>query len=94
MIVHFELYLLAVVGVLIHHAKTFVEYDKQGKKYEVRKFVPTILLSLLTSTVLVYLRKDIESLYVITPFSALIIGYFGNSVLFSFIKAKKPDLDA
>jgi hypothetical protein len=27
---------------------------------------------------------------VITKFSALILGYFGNSVFFSFVSAKKP----
>ena len=88
-----ELYVLAILGLAIHHIKNFVEFDKDGKKYGIRKFLPTILLSLLTSVIIVYLRDDIESLYVITPFSALVIGYVGNSILFSFIKAKKPQID-
>jgi hypothetical protein len=30
---------------------------------------------------------------VVTPFGALVLGYIGNSVLFSFIDAKKPKMD-
>ena len=40
--------------------------------------------------VLIYLHKDIEALYVVTPFAAVVLGYLGNSVFFSFVTAKKP----
>jgi hypothetical protein len=36
------------------------------------------------------LKDDISDLYVITPFGALVLGYIGNSVFFSFVDAKKP----
>ena len=87
---HFELYLLALAGVAIHYIKDWVNHNKQGKKYGWQKALPTAVLSIITSLVMVYLRDDIKDLYVITPFSALIIGYVGNSLLFSFIDAKKP----
>jgi len=88
-----ELYLLTLVGLFMHHAKKYVEHYNDGKKYKIKGLVPTIILSIVTSLIIVYLREDIGSLYPITPFSALVIGYFGNSIFFSFIKAKKPQLD-
>jgi hypothetical protein len=88
---HLELYFMTLVGLFMHHAKKYVEHYNEGKKYSLKGLAPTISLSVVTSMVIVYLRDDISSLYEITPFSALVIGYFGNSVFFSFIKAKKPN---
>lgn len=88
--VHIELYLLGALGILIHYLKDFEQAKKAGKKYSISQYVPTILLSTVTTMVLVYLREDIKDLYVITKFSALILGYFGNSVFFSFVSAKSP----
>jgi hypothetical protein len=88
-----DLYILTLVGLFMHHAKKYVEHYNEGRKYSIKGLAPTIILSIVTSLVIVYLRDDIGSLYPITPFSALVIGYFGNSIFFSFIKAKKPQLD-
>ena len=89
---NYELYLLALAGVAIHYLKDWVEHDKKGLEYGWRKSIPTMLLSVVTSLLVVYLREDIASLYVITPFSAVVLGYVGNSVFFSFIDAKQPKL--
>ena len=90
-----EIYLtfLGILGVAIHHLKQWVQANKIGKEYEVKKAAPTILLSVITTWVLVHLRFDIETLYVVTPFGALVLGYMGNSILFSFIDAKKPKIE-
>lgn len=88
--VHIELYLLGGLGILIHYLKDFEQAKKQGKKYSIGQYLPTIALSIVTTMVLIYLREDIADLYVITKFSALILGYVGNSLFFSFVSAKSP----
>lgn len=85
-----ELYLLCLLGTVIHYLKDFEQHRRAGKKYSLATLIPTIILSVITTQVLIYLKADIADLYVITPFSALILGYFGNSVFFSFVNAKKP----
>ncbi len=86
-----ELQLLGIAGLLIHALKDFADHNNQGKAYKLNRSIPTYLLSLITTSVLIYLKDDIASLYVVTPFSALALGYLGNSVFFSFIKAKTKD---
>lgn len=86
----YELYLLCLLGTVIHYLKDFEQHKRLGQKYSLGSLIPTIILSVITTQVLIYLRGDIADLYVITPFSALILGYFGNSVFFSFVDAKKP----
>lgn len=87
---HYELYLLGLLGIVIHYLKDFETHRKQGKKYSLPSLLPTILLSIITTGTLIYLKDAIAELYVITPFAAVILGYFGNSVFFSFINAKNP----
>ncbi|WP_407522647.1 hypothetical protein PDL71_15390 [Lacibacter sp. MH-610] len=88
--IHFELYLLGAAGVAIHYFKDWVNHNNKGLSYGWQKAVPMAALSLLTTWLLVYLREDIADLFVITPFSTVVLGYFGNSVFFSFVEAKKP----
>lgn len=87
-----ELQALGLVGLFIHAVKDYVDHSNQGKEYPLKKSIPAYILSLLTTSVLIYLKDDIASLYVVTPFSALALGYLGNSVFFSFIKAKSKDM--
>ena len=85
-----ELQLLGLLGLAIHYLKDWESNAKEGKKYGIAKSLPTILLSAITTGVLIYLKDDIASLYVVTPFAAVVLGYLGNSVFFSFVTAKKP----
>ena len=85
-----ELYFLGLAGVAIHYLKDWVIHTDKGVKYGWHKAVPMALLSTVTTMLLVFLREDIADLYVITPFGAVILGYIGNSVFFSFVDAKKP----
>ena len=86
----FYLILLGFAGLAIHHLKQWVNANKAGQEYALKKSLPTILLSGFTTGLLIHLRFDIEGLFVVTPFSAVVLGYFGNSVFFSFVDAKKP----
>lgn len=85
-----ELMVLLLIGVAIHYIKDWVMHQKKGLKYGWQKAIPTMLLSIITGMVLVYLRDSIKDLYVVTPFGAVILGYVGNSAFFSFVDAKKP----
>lgn len=88
-----ELMALGQFGVFIHYAKAWVEADKEGKSYDLRKAIPTAFLSSMTTAAAIYLKEDIESLYPITKFSAMALGYFGNSIFFSFVNTKKPKVN-
>lgn len=85
-----ELLLLGQLGVLLHYLKDWVVANNQGKNYELKKSIPMALLSSLTTAVLVYLKDDINDLYVITKFGAVVLGYAGNSIFFSFVDVRKP----
>lgn len=87
-----ELQALGLAGLVIHALKDWVSHNKEGRAYPLTKSLPAYLLSAITTGVLIYLKDDISNIYVITPFSALVLGYLGNSVFFSFIKAKEKDL--
>ena len=82
--------MLGIAGCLIHYLKDWVAHNNEGKEYGLKKVIPAASLSLITTALLIYLRSDISQMYVITPFSAVVLGYLGNSVFFSFITAKKP----
>lgn len=87
-----ELLILGQVGVMLHYLKEWVLANKVGKEYEFKKAFPMAALSSITTALLVYLKEDIADLYVITKFGAVILGYIGNSIFFSFVDVKKPKL--
>ncbi|CAB4140410.1 hypothetical protein UFOVP402_29 [uncultured Caudovirales phage] len=90
-----EIYLIALglAGTAVHYLKEWAKANKAGKEYELKRSIPTIILSVITTTLLIHLRADIEPLYVVTPFAAVILGYIGNSIFFSFVDAKKPKIE-
>ena len=85
-----ELLLLGQAGVAIHYLKEYVNANRQGKNYELKKAIPMALLSSITTALLVYLKDDIASMYVVTKFGAVALGYIGNSAFFSFVDVRKP----
>ena len=87
-----ELMVLGQVGVFIHYFKEWVVANKQGLNYDLKKALPMAILSSLTTGVLVYLKDDIQDIYVVTKFGAVILGYIGNSAFFSMLDTKKPKL--
>lgn len=87
-----ELLLLGQAGVLLHYLKAWVNADKQGKSYNLKKALPMMVLSSITTALLVYLKDDINDLYVITKFGAVVLGYVGNSTFFSFVDVRQPKI--
>jgi len=89
---HLELYLLGLVGLFLHYMKSWADAQKNGKEFNIIKVIPMAMLSLITTCLVVYLREDLKEFYPITRVSAVILGYFGNSVFFSFLNSKKPKI--
>lgn len=87
-----ELFILGQVGVALHYLKEWVLANKVGKEYEFKKAFPMAALSSITTALLIYLHEDISDLYVVTKFGAVILGYIGNSIFFSFVDVKKPKI--
>ena len=85
-----ELQLLGLAGLLVHYFKQWVGFNKDGKMYNLWKAIPTAILSGMTTSLLIYLKDDINDIYPITRISCVVLGYLGSSVFFSFVEAKKP----
>lgn len=85
-----QLQVLGLAGVLIHYFKEWVLANNKGKNYDLKKALPMAILSLITTSLLVYLKDDINDLYVVTKFGAVMLGYVGNSMFFSFVEVRKP----
>jgi hypothetical protein len=85
-----EFMLLGQAGVMIHYLKEWVNAHKAEQKYDLKKAIPMVLLSSITTALLVYLKDDIANIYVVTKFGAVVLGYAGNSMFFSFVETKKP----
>ena len=85
-----ELYALGIIGLFLHYFKTWADTQKKGGEFSVMKVMPMALLSLMTTLLVIYLRDDLKEFYPITRVSAVVLGYAGNSVFFSFLNGKKP----
>jgi len=76
------------VGILTHYVKKWSEKVEKEEIFNLKKTRPSIILSLITTTVLIILREEIVNLFVFTRFGSFIVGYFGNSWFFGFIEKK------
>lgn len=72
--------------------KSWADAQKKGSEFNIVKVMPMALLSLMTTILVIYLREDLKEFYPITRISAVVLGYFGNSVFFSFLNSKKPKI--
>lgn len=91
--IHLELYALGLVGLVLHYLKSWSDAKKKEQEFSLNKVMPMAILSLFTTMLVVYLRDDLKEFYPITRVSAVVLGYFGNSVFFSFLNSKKPKID-
>lgn len=90
MLEHLELFLLGQAGVALHYIKEWANAQKRDQEYQWKKAAPFAILSSITTGLAIYVKDDIASLYPITAFSAIVLGYFGNSAFFSFVNTVKP----
>src|SRR5690242_7476481 len=77
---------LGYAGVISHYVKKWADKTENEEAFKIKKSLPSILLSFITTSVLVILRKDISGFIVLTPFTAFMLGYFGNSWFFGYIE--------
>lgn len=80
-------------GIISHYIKKWSEKVEREEEFHLKKCIPSIILSFITTSVLIILRKEIENLYVITKFSSFIVGYFGNSWFFGLIERKMSNIN-
>lgn len=91
-----ELLLLSYAGILLHfllklkeaaQKKVLAEaFTRQSLIYE----GISTLVSVVASTIIVYVREDIANIFVVTPVGAVIAGYAGQSILNKILGAKMP----
>lgn len=78
----------AYAGIATHYLKKWSEKVEKGEEYNLKKSVPSIILTFITTTVLVLIRAEIVNLFVFTKGSAFIVGYCGHSWFFGLIDKK------
>lgn len=91
-----ELLLLSYAGILLHYLlklrdaakqKVLTElFSRQGLVYE----GISTLVSVVSATIIVYVKDDIATIFVVTPLGAVMAGYAGQSILNKILGAKMP----
>lgn len=90
-----EYLLLALSGLLLHYLGRWKEVVEMKYKVEFFRELPTLLMSLLITVILIYIGDDMKDIYPLTPATAVLLGY-GNQSLFNKIlkiKGVKNDTD-
>lgn len=90
-----ELLLLSYAGILLHYLFQWKDAVKENvalvlTSKSLIKELPSLLLSIVSSSVIVYVREDIANIFVVTPVGAVIAGYAGQSILNKILGAKMP----
>lgn len=91
-----ELLLLSYAGILLHYLLKLKDAADKGVVSElfqrnaiVRESI-SIITSVVSASIIVYVREDIASIFVVTPVGAVIAGYAGQSILNKILGAKMP----
>jgi hypothetical protein len=87
------LMLIGYFGIVTHYVKKWSEKVEREEEFKIKKSVPSIILSFITTSILIILRSELESFIVFTKFVAFMVGYFGNSWFFGFIENKFQNLN-
>lgn len=83
--------LLALGGYAFHLLKQWNESIKRKEVFIVKSFIISICMNLVAIPILIYIGGTLPSdMLVMSPFTCVIIGAFGASMLSGFINSKKP----
>lgn len=87
-----ELLLLAYAGILLHYLTRFKEVITSGTPIKINVLAEVLggLITVLTTTILVYVKEDISNIYVVTPVGAVLLGYAGQSVFNKLVGSRFP----
>lgn len=80
--------ILGLIGVLMHYLKLWKNAKDESKKFQLKTHYPSVLLSIMTTLILIFLKDDIEDIYVVTKFGAIALGFGGNAFFFDLIDTK------
>lgn len=86
-----ELLLLSYTGIVLHYLfswKEIIEKKQNGFNWKLE--IPTFFISVISASVLIYVREDIAAIFPVTPIGAVILGYFGQDIFNKVINAKAP----
>lgn len=87
-----EQILLAGGGYAFHLLKQYQESIKRKEDFITKMMVVSVLSNILSILLLINVGKQLPpDLIVMSPFTCIIIGYFGSSMLSGFINVKKPN---
>jgi hypothetical protein len=91
-----ELLLLSYAGILLHYLLKLRDAAKQkvltelfSRQSLVYEGIST-LVSVVSATIIVYVKDDIATIFVVTPVGAVVAGYAGQSILNKILGAKMP----
>lgn len=85
-----ELWLIGIVGILIHVLMKVKAYQVAGKEYKWSVHLLNALISALIVTVCVYAREDLAAIYPLTKLTAVVLGYFAQSFFLTIANTLKP----
>lgn len=87
----YEQILLAAGGYAIHLLKMWGESIKRKEKFVKETFFISIAMNVISIFILVYIGGTLPAdMLVMSPFSCVMIGTFGSSMLSGFVNIKKP----
>jgi len=79
-------------GVLIHFVFKWYSALKKGVKFEWKLPLATAILSMIVNGILILIRADLEGILPFTMFTAVMYGYFGDSVFRNLMKTQKEKI--
>src|SRR5574342_33260 len=88
-----EYLILAIGGYFCHLLKQYLQSINRNEEFINKKLKVTIALNLIAIPLLVYVAPTLPpELFVMSPISAIVIGWFNSSLLAGLINVKKPKL--
>lgn len=86
-----EYLLLALGGHAFHLAKTYAASIKRNEEYVTKSFVANEISNIIAIPLLCYIGPTLPpDLFVMSPITAIVIGFAASSLLGGFINVKKP----
>lgn len=87
----YEQILLAAGGYAVHLLKMWGEAIRRKEKFVKETFFISIAMNVISIFILIYIGDAMPpDLLVMSPFTCVLIGTFGSSMLAGFINIKKP----
>ncbi len=93
-----ELYLLALVGTILHIAFDFKKtisklgFDEALKSYKWNKHIAFGIIGFLSVATLIFIKEDIKGIIIFTPVVALMSGFAGDSLFRNLLLNEKKKI--